>query len=100
MLLGTLKRSLRTPESMFRQSVILSIYMSSTGEEPRIDLYNLKTASNLSLRGRALQCASWGYPTEGAYYRDASSVDSLLAIKIPFFAVQAEDDPVSTKIMS
>ena len=51
---------------------------------------------DLSIGIRALQCASWGYPTEGAYYRDASSVDSLLAIKIPFFAVQAEDDPVSS----
>lgn len=46
---------------------------------------------------RALQCALWGYPTEGAYYRDATSTDSMLNIKIPFFAVQAEDDPVSIK---
>jgi predicted alpha/beta-fold hydrolase len=36
----------------------------------------------------------WGYPTVGAYYRDASSVDSLLAIRVPFFAINAEDDPV------
>jgi predicted alpha/beta-fold hydrolase len=38
----------------------------------------------------------WGYPTENAYYRDASSVDSLLAIRIPFLAINAEDDRVST----
>lgn len=44
---------------------------------------------------RALQCASWGYPTEGAYYRDASSTDAMLGIRIPFFVIQAEDDPVS-----
>lgn len=44
---------------------------------------------------RELQCATWGYPTENAYYRDASSVDSLLAIRVPFFAIHAEDDPVS-----
>ena len=37
---------------------------------------------------------TWGYPTEGAYYRDASSVDSLLAVRIPLFAIHAEDDPV------
>ncbi|KKA24545.1 hypothetical protein T310_1446 [Rasamsonia emersonii CBS 393.64] len=40
---------------------------------------------------------SWGYPTEGAYYRDASSVDSLLAIRVPFLAINAEDDPISVK---
>lgn len=48
---------------------------------------------------RALQCAAWGYPTEGAYYRDAASIDSMLAIRIPFFTVQAEDDPVSLQIL-
>lgn len=36
----------------------------------------------------------WGYPTEGAYYRDASCCDSLLAVRIPLFAIHAEDDPV------
>jgi predicted alpha/beta-fold hydrolase len=44
---------------------------------------------------RYVQGPTWGYPTEGAYYRDASSVDSLLAIRIPFLALHAEDDPVS-----
>jgi predicted alpha/beta-fold hydrolase len=43
----------------------------------------------------ALQCPTWGYPTEGAYYRDATSTDSMLAIRIPFLSIQAEDDPVS-----
>lgn len=43
----------------------------------------------------ALQCPTWGYPTEGAYYRDAASTDALLSIRIPFLSVQAEDDPVS-----
>lgn len=40
---------------------------------------------------------TWGYPTEGAYYRDASSIDSLLAVKVPLFAIHAEDDPVVRK---
>ena len=44
---------------------------------------------------RAVQCPTWGYPTEGAYYRDASSIDSIMAIKIPFLALNALDDPVS-----
>lgn len=32
-----------------------------------------------------------------AYYRDASSSDSVLAIRIPFLAIQALDDPVSVR---
>lgn len=40
------------------------------------------------------RCPTWGYPTEEAYYRDASSCDSLLNIRIPFLALQAKDDPV------
>ncbi|KAL9116536.1 MAG: hypothetical protein Q9187_006941 [Circinaria calcarea] len=45
--------------------------------------------------GEDLQGPTWGYPTEGAYYRDASSVDALLAVKIPLFALNAEDDPIA-----
>jgi predicted alpha/beta-fold hydrolase len=44
---------------------------------------------------REVQGPTWGYPTEGAYYRDASSVDSLLGVRIPLFAINAKDDPVS-----
>jgi hypothetical protein len=36
----------------------------------------------------------------GAYYRDASSVDSLLAVRIPFFAINAKDDPASNPPVS
>jgi predicted alpha/beta-fold hydrolase len=37
---------------------------------------------------------TWGYPTEDAYYRDASCADGIMAIRIPFFAISAADDPV------
>jgi predicted alpha/beta-fold hydrolase len=55
----------------------------------------IRWARNNNFVHRLVQCALWGYPTEGAYYRDASSIDSLLSIKIPFLAINAEDDPVS-----
>ena len=45
--------------------------------------------------GREVQGPTWGYPTEGTYYRDASSSDAVLAVKIPLFAIHAKDDPVS-----
>lgn len=44
---------------------------------------------------RVIQAPTWGYATEGSYYRDAQSVDAVLAIKIPFLAINAEDDPIS-----
>ena len=49
---------------------------------------------------REVQAPTWGYPTEGAYYRDASSCDSVLAVRIPLFAINAEDDPVSPQTRS
>ncbi|CAI6328700.1 unnamed protein product [Periconia digitata] len=44
---------------------------------------------------RVVQAPTWGYPTEGAYYRDAQSADAVVAIKIPFLAINATDDPIS-----
>ncbi|RDW83920.1 putative hydrolase, alpha/beta fold family [Aspergillus mulundensis] len=65
-------------------------------KNPRIDAEEIRRATYLHEFDRALQCGAWGYPTEGAYYRDASSIDALLSIRIPFFVVQAEDDPIVT----
>ncbi|KAL4976132.1 Alpha/Beta hydrolase protein [Aspergillus desertorum] len=65
-------------------------------KNPRVDAEEIRSVKYLHEFDRALQCAVWGYPTEGAYYRDASSIDSLLSIRIPFFVVQAEDDPIVT----
>ncbi|KAL5594756.1 hypothetical protein BROUX41_001670 [Berkeleyomyces rouxiae] len=45
---------------------------------------------------REIQPKTWGYPTETAYYRDASSSDSVLSIRIPVFAVHAKDDPIAS----
>ncbi|KAM0713922.1 hypothetical protein Q7P37_010884 [Cladosporium fusiforme] len=44
---------------------------------------------------RAVQCATWGYPTEGAYYRDATSADSVFAIRVPTMCLHAQDDPIA-----
>ncbi|KAE8353556.1 AB-hydrolase YheT [Aspergillus coremiiformis] len=71
-------------------------HVEEVSKNPRVNVEAIRSAKYLHEFDRALQCAAWGYPTENAYYRDASSVDSLLAIKIPFFVVQAEDDPIAT----
>lgn len=44
---------------------------------------------------REVQCAAWGYPTEGAYYRDASSSDAVLAVRIPVMCLHSQDDPIA-----
>lgn len=61
----------------------------------RIDVEAVRKVKYLHEFDRAVQGPTWGYPTEGAYYRDASSCDSLLAVRIPLLAINASDDPVS-----
>lgn len=54
----------------------------------------MKMSRDADFCHRAVQAPCWGYPTETAYYRDAQSADAVVAIKIPFLAINAEDDPV------
>ncbi|KAI1377422.1 AB-hydrolase YheT [Hypoxylon crocopeplum] len=69
-----------------------------------LDKYtNIDTANLFSLKylyefDRAYQCPTWGYPTEEAYYRDASSSDSLLAVRVPLLAINAVDDPIASHL--
>ncbi|SPN97622.1 related to P.glauca late embryogenesis abundant protein and YBR177c and YPL095c [Cephalotrichum gorgonifer] len=60
-----------------------------------LDYERLASITYLYEFDRELQCPLWGYPTEDAYYRDASSTDAVLAIRIPFLAVHAVDDPIA-----
>ncbi|KAK0635524.1 Alpha/Beta hydrolase protein [Bombardia bombarda] len=64
---------------------------------PHINVEKLEQTTYLYEFDREFQTACWGYPTENAYYRDASSADAVLAIKIPFFAISAEDDPIAVR---
>ncbi|KAJ1329498.1 hypothetical protein MN608_06234 [Microdochium nivale] len=62
-----------------------------------IDYNTLTKLTYLHEFDRAYQCPTWGYPTEDAYYRDASSVDALLAVRTPLLCLNAEDDPIASK---
>lgn len=62
---------------------------------PRIDLERVRKTKRIDEFDREVQLASWGYPTVGAYYRDASSVSAILAARIPVFAISARDDPIA-----
>ncbi|KAI0005171.1 AB-hydrolase YheT [Xylariaceae sp. FL0662B] len=61
-----------------------------------IDTKNLLNLKYLYEFDRAYQCPTWGYPTEEAYYRDASCNDMLLAVRIPLLAINAVDDPIAS----
>ncbi|CAH0041273.1 unnamed protein product [Clonostachys rhizophaga] len=65
--------------------------------EEHLDIEAVSKVKSMEEFDRLVECAIWGYPTEAAYYRDASSSDSVLAIRIPFLAIHALDDPVAPK---
>ncbi|KAI5803146.1 Alpha/Beta hydrolase protein [Geopyxis carbonaria] len=44
---------------------------------------------------REITCKIFGYPTVGAYYRAASSVDNLLKVRVPLLVLQSKDDPIA-----
>jgi hypothetical protein len=75
-------------------------HYDAVSKNPEIDLDKIRQVKYLHEFDRVIQVPSWGYPTEGAYYRDASSTDSLLACRIPIFAINAEDDPVNILLIT
>ncbi|KAK4195803.1 Alpha/Beta hydrolase protein [Triangularia verruculosa] len=62
-----------------------------------VDYDRVQNVTYLHEFDRAVQTVTWGYPTENAYYRDASSCDAILAIRIPFLAISALDDPIAVR---
>jgi len=65
-----------------------------TAQIPAIDVAKLKSSKYLHEFDRYVQCPTWGWPTEGAYYRDASCIDAVLDVRVPLLGVHAKDDPV------
>lgn len=73
---------------------LIEAHYEQLSKNSKLDFEKVQQSIYLHEFDRYFQGPTWGYPTEGAYYRDASSVDSVLAVKIPLFAINAEDDPV------
>ncbi|KAI9677650.1 MAG: hypothetical protein M1817_006605 [Caeruleum heppii] len=76
---------------------LVEIHADQVSKNADVSLDRLRQTKYLHEFDREIQCPSWGYPTVGAYYRDASSCDSVLAVKTPLLAIQAEDDPIAVK---
>lgn len=73
---------------------LIERHHDEASKNPALDFDKIRNVKYLHEFDREVQGPTWGYPTEGAYYRDASSTDSLFAIRIPLFAINAKDDPV------
>ncbi|KAI9660286.1 MAG: hypothetical protein M1829_006488 [Trizodia sp. TS-e1964] len=70
-------------------------HIDEVSKNPNIDVEAVQKVKYLHEFDSSVQCATWGYPTGNAYYRDASSSDALLAVRIPFLAINAVDDPIA-----
>ncbi|KAI1076278.1 AB-hydrolase YheT [Whalleya microplaca] len=89
---------------VYQRALGTSMRTLASRHKEELDKYtNIDTKHLLNLKylyefDRAYQCPTWGYPTEEAYYRDASSNDSLLAVRIPLLAINAVDDPIASHL--
>ncbi|KAL7268437.1 hypothetical protein RUND412_008946 [Rhizina undulata] len=63
--------------------------------DTRIDVELIRKGKYLYEFDRDLTARVFGYPTVGAYYRDASSIDNLLKVRVPTFILHAQDDPIA-----
>lgn len=61
-----------------------------------LSLEDIQKVKYLHEFDREVQCKTWGYPTEDSYYRDASSADTVLAVRIPTLCLHATDDPIAS----
>ena len=61
-------------------------HIEQISQNPNIDVEAVRSSKYLHEFDRYVQGPTWGYPTEGAYYRDASSIDAVMGIRIPFLA--------------
>ncbi|EEY23881.1 medium-chain fatty acid ethyl ester synthase/esterase [Verticillium alfalfae VaMs.102] len=76
---------------------IVKEYARENSEEieahTQLNLDAILSVTTLTEFDKEVHCQTWGYPTVFSYYRDASSSDAVLAIRIPFLALHAADDP-------
>ncbi|SPQ21951.1 89b5dc8d-18be-4aca-8569-8b15292d1f69 [Thermothielavioides terrestris] len=73
---------------------LINMHKDTVLKHTNLDFDRIQKVTYLHEFDREVQTVTWGYPTENAYYRDASSSDAVLAIRIPFLAISALDDPI------
>jgi predicted alpha/beta-fold hydrolase len=76
---------------------LIDTHKDAVLKHTNLNFDKIQTVTYLHEFDREVQTVTWGYPTENAYYRDASSSDAVLAIRIPFLAISALDDPIAVR---
>ncbi|KAF8245115.1 AB-hydrolase YheT [Wilcoxina mikolae CBS 423.85] len=76
---------------------LFELHIDTLSQDPRIDVEKVRSGKHLYEFDRDLTATVFGYPTVGAYYRDASSVDNLLKVRVPLLVVHAGDDPIAPR---
>ncbi|AEO62550.1 uncharacterized protein THITE_2106857 [Thermothielavioides terrestris NRRL 8126] len=74
---------------------LINMHKDTVLKHTNLNFDRIQNVTYLHEFDREVQTVTWGYPTENAYYRDASSSDAVLAIRIPFLAISALDDPIA-----
>ncbi|KAK3902604.1 Alpha/Beta hydrolase protein [Staphylotrichum tortipilum] len=74
---------------------LINTHKDAVSKYTNLDYDRIQKVTFLHEFDREVQTVTWGYPTENAYYRDASSSDAVLGIRIPFLAISALDDPIA-----
>lgn len=74
---------------------LFDIHRDEIIKNTALDIERIEKVKYLHEFDREVQCGTWGYPTEGAYYRDASSADAVMNIRVPTLCLHATDDPIA-----
>lgn len=74
---------------------LFELHVDEISKDDRVDVEQIRKGSYLFEFDRDLTAKVFGYATVGAYYRDSSSVDNLLKVRIPVLVVHAKDDPIA-----
>jgi predicted alpha/beta-fold hydrolase len=74
---------------------LFETHIDQLRQDDRIDVEAVRRGVYLHEFDRDLTAKVFGYPTVGAYYRDASSVDNLLKVRVPLLVLHAKDDPIA-----
>lgn len=75
--------------------ITVSRHLAEISKYTDIDVERVKNAADIREFDKLFLAPASGYPTPGAYYRDGSCCDALLAVRTPLLALNALDDPVS-----
>jgi predicted alpha/beta-fold hydrolase len=76
---------------------LFETHIEQLQQDDRIDVEAVRRGVYIHEFDRDVTAKVFGYPTVGAYYRDASSVNNILKVRVPLLVLHAKDDPISVE---